>query len=233
MIGKALVDDLRLSADPIEISQLHKHTRKVPRIRAIHDDNAWQRRPHEITWDKTQFAGKRVIFLVRDPRDTLISFYFQATKRRDFFTGSPSEFLHHQIGALDTIIAYYNSWAANRHVPREFCLVRYEDLHRDPVGELERVLHTIGHVPARSCLEHATRYARFDNMRALERSGKLGASDRDRLKPADINDPESFKARKGKVGGFREYLSEADIGYLNDRIASRLSPFYGEYLAPR
>lgn len=233
MIGKALVDDLNLTADPMEISQLHRHTPHVPRIRAIHDGSSWSKRPDELERNKDEFSRKKVIFLVRDPRDTLISMYFQATKRRDFFSGTPSQFLRHDVGALDTIIAYYNTWAENRNVPRELCLIRYEDLHREPVRELERALKVIGRVPRREILERAVEFAKFDNMRALERGGQLGLRDRDRLSPTDVNDPESFKTRKGKVGGFRDYLDEADVAYMNERIATQLSPFYASYLEPR
>lgn len=229
MMGKALVDDLALDTDPMELNLLHKVSRKVPRIRVTHDDMPQLKRPDAVERDKRRYAGKRVIFLVRDPRDTLISYYFQATKRRNRYTGTPSEFLRHPVGALDTIITYYNVWAEARTVPREFCLIRYEDLHREPVGELRRALAVVGHVPDDNTLERAVEFSRFDNMRKLERdAAAIGAYDR--MKPGDRSDEESFKTRKGKVGGYREYLTADDIAYMNDRIASTLSPFYAAYL---
>jgi hypothetical protein len=231
MMGKALVDELGLKADPMEIARLHRHDRSIPRIRVTHDDMPQLKRAPEVERDKRRYADKDIIFLVRDPRDTLISYYFQASKRRGRFEGTPSEFLRHDVGALDTIIAYYNAWAESRHVPRSFCLVHYEDLHREPIAELERVLRVIGRVPPRASLERAVEFSRFDNMRKLERQGGVGALDR--LRPADAADAESYKTRKGKVGGFREYLSEEDIEYMNARITERLSPFYASYLAPR
>lgn len=228
MMGKALVDDLELDTDPMELNQLHKLSRKVPRIRVTHDDMPQLKPAGAVERDKHRYAGKRVVFLVRDPRDTLISYYFQATKRRDRFAGTPSEFLRHPVGALDTIIAYYNVWAEARTVPREFCLIRYEDLHRDPVGELGRALGVVGHVPRHDILQGAVEFSRFDNMRKLERTAAVGAYDR--MKPGDTSDEESYKTRKGKVGGFRDYLTADDIAYMNDRIATQLSPFYAAYL---
>jgi hypothetical protein len=228
MMGKALVDDLDLSTDPMELNLLHKASRRVPRIRVTHDDMPQLKRPDAVEHDKRRYAGKRVIFLVRDPRDTLISYYFQATKRRDRYEGTPADFLRHDVGALDTIIAYYNVWAEARTVPRTFCLIRYEDLHRDPVGELGRALDVVGHVPPRHVLETAVEFSRFDNMRKLETAAAVGAYDR--MKPADEKDLESYKTRKGKVGGYRDYLSADDIAYMNDRIARTLSPYYASYL---
>ncbi len=231
MLGKALVDDLGLATDPMELGRLHRHTRAVPRIRITHDDQPQLKTRDEVERDKRHYRGKKVIFLVRDPRDTLISYYFQASKRRDRFTGTPSEFLRHPVGALDTIIAYYNAWADARTVPREFLLIRYEDLHRDPLAELTRALEVVGRVPPRHVLETAIEYSRFDNMRKLEAAAALGAHDR--LKPGDAGDIESYKTRKGKVGGYREYLSAEDIAWMNDRIATQLSPFYADYVVAR
>jgi hypothetical protein len=231
MIGKALVDHLQIDEDPMEIALLHGHDRRVPHMRVTHDDMPQLKTPAGVERDKSSYAGKDVIFLVRDPRDTMISYYFQATKRRGRFDGTPGEFLRHAVGSLDTILAYYNVWADHRHVPRSFTLVRYEDLHRDPVTELERTLRVIGCVPPRACLERAVEFSSFDNMRKLEQRGAVGALDR--MKPADATDPESYKTRKGKVGGFREYLEPAEIEYMNARIRDRLSPFYREYLEPR
>jgi len=40
-------------------------------------------------------------------------------------------------------------------------------------------------------------------------------------------DPESFKTRKGKVGGYVEDLSESEIAELNDKLKRELNPVYG------
>jgi Sulfotransferase domain len=229
LMGKALVDELELAdANPMELSDLHRASTLVPRIRVTHDDNPQLKRPEEVERDKRRYAGKKIVFLVRNPRDVVISYYFQASRRRDRFSGTPSEFLRHPVGALDTILTYYNVWADSREVAADFCLVRYEDLHRDAAGELARVLRLIGRAPSRAALEAAVEFARFDNMRALERKNAFGSA---RLRPADGADPESFKTRKGKVGGYRDYLSAEDLDYLEARIAERLSPFYADYRA--
>jgi hypothetical protein len=230
LMGKALVDELSLTdANPMELSDLHRASSRVPRIRVTHDDNPQLKRPEEVERDKRRYAGKKVVFLVRNPRDVVISYYFQASRRRDRFAGTPSEFLRHPVGSLDTILTYYNVWAESRAEAADFCLVRYEDLHRDAAGELARVLRLIGRAPSREVLDRAVEFARFDNMRALERKNAFGSA---RLKPRDAADPESFKTRKGKVGGYREYFTPEDIEYLEARIAERLSPYYPDYRTP-
>jgi hypothetical protein len=239
MIGKALVDDLAIAGvDPLELEDVSEASPALPRIRVTHDDRPHRKPPSEIERDKRRYADKHVIFLVRDPRDVLISYYFTASKRRDWFSGTPSEFLRHPIGGLDGTIEYYNIWAGARTVPRSFCLVRYEDLHRDPSGELSRVLAVIGRSPSRKIIDDAVAFASFENMRERERATpKAEAMTAEgwagRLSPENPTDTESYKTRKGKVGGFREYLTDDDIAYMNHRIAERLSPYYGEYLVPR
>jgi hypothetical protein len=229
LIGKALVDDLGLAdANPMELSSLHRFSPLIPRIRVTHDDNPQLKRPDEIERDKRRYAGKTVIFLIRNPRDVVISYYFQCSRRRDRFSGTPSEFLRHPVGSLDTILAFYNVWAENLTAAGRFVLVRYEDLHLEPAGQLEHVLSCLGRTPPRPAVERAVEFASFDNMRALERTNALQSA---RLHAADSGDPESFKTRKGKVGGYRDYLSAEDLEYMDRRIAARLSPFYGNYIA--
>jgi hypothetical protein len=44
--------------------------------------------------------------------------------------------------------------------------------------------------------------------------------------PGDVRDPESFKVRRGKVGGYREYLSIEDQKYAADALM-KLDPRFG------
>lgn len=229
LLGKALVDEFRLSAHPGKLGQLHELDPRIPSIRQEHDGDPQLRRVGEIERDKRRFADKTVILMVRDPRDAFISYYFEGSKRRGRFTSTVSEFLRSDVGSIDSIITYYNVWAEQRHVPRRFCLVRYEDLHRDTVSELERVMQAIGQRPSRAVLETTVEYARFDNMRKLEQDG---TGHRALERSRDLGDSETFKTRKGKVGGYREYLSPEDLEYLESRISPRLAPFFESYRCP-
>ena len=61
-------------------------------------------------------------------------------------------------------------------------------------------------------------------MRRMEAEGKFQSGI---LNPADKIDQESYKTRKGAVGGFADYLSESEIESLNRRMQDRLSKIYG------
>ncbi|WP_337133829.1 hypothetical protein, partial [Staphylococcus aureus] len=66
---------------------------KVPGI--THDGASMKAGKHytEIAGVRDGYAGKRVIFLSRDVKDTLVSAYFQAVKRIEVFDGSIGEFV--------------------------------------------------------------------------------------------------------------------------------------------
>jgi hypothetical protein len=180
--------------------------------------------------DKRAYRGKKVVFLVRDPRDVLVSSYFEATQRSFLFDGKPvefdgslSEFVRSPVFGAMKIAAFYDIWARNQAVPKNFMLIRYEHLHAGPHDLLRRILRFLGAGAVRQ--EHiaeAVAYASLDNMRRLERANAFGDP---RLQPGDPGEPESYKVRRGIVGGYVDYLSPADIAYIDRELAVRGSPF--------
>mgnify|MGYP001048112435 CR=1 FL=1 len=185
-------------------------------------------RHDELRFDE-RFAGKPIIFVIRDPRDTLVSSYFQALKRSESITGSVgdiSEFIRSSERGLFKWIAFHNLWHENLNRLASFHLVRYESMHAEPVATLRGVLEAMG-LPGVDDQEvsEAIEFARFDNLRRLEASGRLSDS---ALKPKDASDPDSFKVRKGKVGGYRENLSEDDLAFIAETLDSYPCPFYNE-----
>ncbi len=212
---------------PLRLRGYAWRRREIPYILQHHDGGPEFQRPDELPTDKGFYAGKRVVFLVRDPRDVLVSTYFQKSRRNYNFEGSLSDYVHHPVGGIETIVRFYNIWATHRDVPRAFLLLTYEDLHRDTVGELRRVIEFLGlSGVADATLERAAEYCRFDNMRRLEAGNELGSS---ALAARDANDEETFKTRKGQVGGYTEYLSAEDIAYIDAVIDAQLDPLYAMY----
>jgi len=69
-------------------------------------------------------------------------------------------------------------------------------------------------------------YACFANMQKLEASGQFPSK---RLVPGNVNDIDSFKVRRGKVGGYRDYLNTEDCAFLDQLIreagCSLLNPY--------
>ena len=202
----------------------------APRVRVTHDDDPHWKTARGLDRHKRRYRGKRVVLLVRDPRDVVVSMYFERSRRERAYSGTLSEFLHERRGSLDTILAYYNVWARSRGIPSELLVVRYEDLRRDTERELGRLLAFLGVGDAsEATVREAVRFASFESMREMESTGSLESG---RLRPRDPKDPESFKTRRGKVGGFVDYLTPDEIAEVERRICSGLDPSFG-YGDPR
>jgi len=178
---------------------------------------------HRLPTTKTEYARSRIIFVVRDVKDVLVSSYFQATRRTHRFKGSVSEFIRSDRFGARKIVTFYNIWHQNRHIPEEFVLIRYEDMHRDPAEALARALRAIGVAQIDGAtLRDAVAFGSFEHMKEMEISGFFNDP---RMRPGDANDEESFKVRKGLVGGHTAYLEEDDIRYIESTIAELSCPF--------
>ena len=241
-IGRAISQHFGLEVpNLLKLSTFGEEIPEVPHIRLTHDDQPHRKRPHELSATREKLAGKKVILMVRDPRDVIVSYYHHKSHReplRDFwwfqrkrkethsrFQGTLDEFLDVEIGGFDTILRYYNIWEQVRGVPKDFMLLRYEDMQADPVGQLRRVLDFMGLGQITDAeVKEAVEYASFHNMRKIEAGEEVKSF---KLKAGDVNDPNSFKVRRGKVGGYRDELTPTQIAQLERKMAAGLSAFYG------
>lgn len=202
----------------------------MPRICFMHDGGPLLKRSSELERTKEKFRRKKIVLLVRDPRDALVSLHFHITrrvkekKRVRAFSGPLSDYIRQPIGGLDTFIEYYKIWEDQRHVPAAFLLVRYEDLHSDASRELRRVMDFVGVPASPAALERAIVESSFEKMHQREARGEFSTG---RLRPRDAADPDSYKTRRGRIGGFVDYFTPSDIEYLNHRIRAEFPPYYG------
>ena len=220
--------------DPLEVYHITKNDPGLSTLNFTHDDYPHWKPFTAIHTDKSMYKGKKVVFFVRDPRDVLVSYFFQYTLRGDRkfandpdFDGSLSDFIHYPIGGLQSIVRFYNVWADKRGVPDEFLLMRYEDMHADPLAAYKNLIGFIGWPDhGDGALAAAVAFGDFDNMKMLERNNTLNSV---RLKPPEDDNPEGFKVRRGKVGGYVDYFSEDDTAFVNDYLERELDDFYGAY----
>ena len=176
---------------------------EVPDIVWAHDD-----------WGK---PDKRII-LLRDERDLLVSYYFQTTirqakhKRLDI---SMSEFIRHPEFGLPAINEFIERWM---RYPGDQMVIRYEDLF-EPIWEL--ILEYFEIPIKRDCIAEADETCKFDNIKNnLWGFNKLRDNWRylameDGRPTMNPKNPEAHKFRRGKVGGYVDYLNEDDINYIN------------------
>jgi hypothetical protein len=166
-----------------------------------------------------KFQGRPVLLLVRDPRDVAVSVFFQVDRRNRRPVGPLSACIRSDHHGIEKIARFNLLWFEAARKFRRLAILRYEDLHAGVATSLQAITAYVGKpVDADSIAAVAERYT-FANMQAQEISGGFAGRYRKSLQPADPNDPESFKVRKGKVGGYCEYLSADDVAYCDRTLA--------------
>jgi hypothetical protein len=221
MIGKVLCEKYGLPENrALYICGLTKAA-GLPLTVLTHDGGGLLEARHvdRLVRDKSDYRDKKVLVLARDPRDVVTSCYFHASRRRNVFRGSIADFVRDPRYGVRKVVTFLNIWHENRFVPREFELIRYEDLHEDPHKALRTALEFIGPRDLDDRLIRiGVEFSRFDNMKHMEQEQRF---DGKKLKPGDGGDPEANKMRKGEIGRHRDYLSPDDIAYC-DRVIEEL-----------
>ena len=175
MIGRALCERYGLpESQVLDTFELTRAAGILPTI-FTHDgtSNTEGRHFRRLDRSKRAYRDKRVLLLCRDPRDTVISCFFEATRRKGVYAGTLSEFLRDPHYGIEKIVTFYELWDAARSVPEEMLIVSYEGLHADPGKVLRETLAFMGasDLPERSVTD-AIEYGRFDNMRRMEQAGR-------------------------------------------------------------
>ncbi len=160
------------------------------------------------------YKNDKVVFLERDIKDVVVSYYFHITKRKPHkkrWTIMPiSEFIRSELG-VEPIIEYNRRWKSFFEGKPNYKYITYETLHEDTAQVLTEVIKFWGEKQIiAEKINEAVNFCCFENMKALSMKSKLAI-----LKPYNQEDNESFKFRRGKIGGYVDYLSEEDIDYIN------------------
>jgi hypothetical protein len=167
----------------------------------------------------------RTVYIVRDPRDVAVSFYFYNLKVRVLEDGYPmDEFVKRFVGV--EVVDYANrvgsweenvmSWFRMRQGKSNFCLVRYEDLLVDPAGGLKKASPMLGIEPAPDRIERAIRLSSADHMRTLEKSQwKKWVTTKDTRQDIPF-------VREAKSGGWQKRLSDASVRLIEDAWGSSM-----------
>lgn len=118
---------------------------------------------------------KKVIYIVRDPRDVALSYYDFARKYRQIEDSYPlarfvSDFVAGRLSSADwgTWGENVASWFYTRNGRPEFLLLRYEDMLVDAERELNKVARFLGIETTPERLAAAVDRSSADSMRKLE-----------------------------------------------------------------
>ena len=214
-----------------QIKELSNHPLKYKKhfIFQEHDgseiiiENGYRNNPLDIF----QFTGRnryrrgKVIFLVRDPRDVIVSHFHQVTKRarNPFVFNSISEFVKDDILGFKRIIHFYNLWQKNKDVPQDFLLVSYENLINNGIQELQKINNFLEINISKESVRYIYEESSASKMRDKEINNKLeGFNDFGKSK-------NQLKVRNAKIGGYKSELSEDDILFCNNEMKKLNSYF--------
>jgi hypothetical protein len=117
---------------------------------------------------------KRIVYIVRDPRDVAVSNYYWELKKGSFPDGFPmQEFIPRWMESLywprlGCWGDHVTSWLSTRREYQGFVLIRYEDLKCNAEVELSKVARLLAINPTPARLRRAVDLSSSERMRQLE-----------------------------------------------------------------
>jgi hypothetical protein len=219
----------------LDFDNLRKRDPQLPAVFFTH--NNYLRDYTGNRHSKSHFQGKRIVLLVRDPRDVAVSQFFQWQFRmrpnKKFINDYPPhgaditawDFVLDKDAGVPRIVDYFNDWAEAIPELKDVLVVRYEDMRSDPATVLARILDFTGTEVTPEQVQEAVDFAAYENMKKMEQDSFFKGSGA-RVKPGDKDNPQSFKVRKAKVGGYRDHFDDAQRAELA-AIVAKLDPMFG------
>ncbi len=219
MLGKFLADTYALDSGLLLKTYELSRAAKLAPINFSHggrfnlmDGGDWKK----LRFNRRLYRNKKVIFIIRDIRDTLVSSFFQESKRNKVYGGDIKDFLRDDNLGIKKIISFYRLWFKNQNQPKAFLLLRYEEMRKNPALSLRQAAEFIGvgNISEEN-IAAAVDFASFENMKKMESQSEFNDS---MLKTGQSGDSEASKVRKGKIGGFKEYLDEDDLRFIDEAL---------------
>ena len=208
----------------------------IPRIFFTHDN--YLRQFTGNLDSKRDFYHKKTVLLVRKPQDVAVSQFFQWKYRmrpeKKAMNKYPAheadisvfEFVKDENQGLAHIIDFMNNWARELDKIENLLVVRYEDLRSQPEAEMAKVVAFLGMEVNEDYLRDMAEYASVENLRKKEQENFFWRSG-SRVQAKDVNDPNTFKVRKAKVGGYKDYFDDDQVAELDAMVDSQLLPVFG------
>jgi hypothetical protein len=95
-----------------------------------------------------------------------------------------------------------------------------------PEETLGKIVSFVGTPGTAGEIGEAVAFASFENMKQMEQKRIFWLSG-GRMVPRDRQNPNSFKVRRAKVGGYRDYFSDQENSQIDAAISAQLSPVFG------
>ncbi len=205
-----------------------------PAMHFTHRPLLWRKQTAEdLTYKNVikPFCNKKVVLLARHPLDTEVSLWMQ--RKHQVGEGCSlglEAFLDDPVWGLNKYYGFYSLWGLFRESVHSFFLLRYEDLRIDPEYGFRLLLEYLEIPVEEKILRRAVADAGFDKMKLIESSGECPTYRSSGLRifaTGNADNPDAFHVRRGKVGGYADYLDASDIKRYQRCIHETLPTFYG------
>ena len=214
----------------------HHMNRAIPKVFYTHDNYIKDYTGNVDS--KADFYDHKVVLLARDPRDVAVSQFFQWQYRmkpnKKILNRYPGEgtdismfdFVMDKDAGLPKVIDFMNLWANERSRLKGFFLLRYEDLRAQPEATLAKLLDFMGTPGTPEEIREAVEFSSYENMKKMEQKKTFWLSG-GRMVPKDRDNPNTYKVRRAKIGGYRDYFDDDQIAQIEALVNSTLSPDFG------
>ena len=149
----------------------------------------------DVTSIATDYTGRRVVLLLRDPRDAITSAYAVEAQAQgvdvvDYATRTAKRFA-----------AFYSEWlnVKNREDLRGFMTLTYEQMHAHTLAALLQVVSFFGYDLDFTNARRAVTFGSLAQMRKLQQAGRF-----------------KNRVRNGKVGNYHTVLNDAALNAITN-----------------
>ena len=157
----------------------------------------------------------KIVYIVRDGRDALVSYYYYTMQLRGF-KGTFEDFYNFDLNSgaetwdqhLNKALSYKNK------KPDKILIVKYEDLKNDTAEVLTKIIHFIGLELDKDQLNYAINSSSFKNLKNMQEQTGVKVEDK----------PINF-FRKGKSNQWKDYFTDSILEDFNNRSQYLLSKF--------
>jgi hypothetical protein len=160
----------------------------------------------------------KIIYLVRDPRDVMVSYYWFLKQLQLWHEDLP-QLIRSETYGIEAWSRHVQGWVEKTPVTSHIFFMRYEDMKSDPHKVIRQIYFLLGYKLSEEVLNQAIELSSFENMKKLEAEYNYGG---------DFRFPGFEIVRKGKSGSYRDELSEGDLNLISEKASRWLSLFgYG------
>lgn len=200
----------------------------IPLILSTHAGSSWEewvrdyKSVQKDDWQKYDHA--KIIFLVRDPRDVLVSQYHHIRHRTGYEKFDKNYLVRNPNVGILKIIHFMNKWQRYFETyPEQVFRMSYEDMRKDTEAELIKMFDFWGLKISGSHILQAIENCTLERMKKKEQSH----ADSPWMVTSDKSNSNAFQSRKGMIGEYKEFFDQDDIDYINTQISEHLDPSFG------